>query len=49
MSTSESLCETFVLVYYAQYLRFWKQWLKEILSCHLWELFEINVLFYGCH
>jgi len=26
---------------------FWDQWLKEILSCHLWESIEIDVLFYG--
>jgi len=36
-----------VLVFYAQYLTFWEQWLKVILSCHLWESIEITVSFYG--
>jgi len=26
-----------------------EQWLKKILSCHLWEAIEIDVLFYGHH
>ena len=32
LSTSQSLSDTFVLVFYAQYLTLWKQWLKVILS-----------------
>ena len=50
ISTSQSLSDTFVLVFYAQYLTFWEQWLKMILSsfsCHLWESIEITVSFYG--
>ena len=31
----------FVHVFYAQYLRFWEQWLKIKLSCHPWESIEI--------
>jgi len=47
ISTSQSVSETFVLVFYAQYLIFWEQCSKEILSCHPWESIEIDVLFYG--
>ena len=47
---SQSLNETFVLVFYAKYLRLWEQCLKEIFSCHpWWESIEINVLFYVHH
>ena len=38
---------TSVLVFYAQYLTFWEQWLKVILSRHLWESIDIAVSFYG--
>ena len=47
ISTSQSLSATSVLVFYAQYLTFWEQWLKVILSCHLRESIEIAVSFYG--
>jgi len=45
--TSQSLSEYFGLVFYTQYLIFWEQWLKEILSCHPWEPVDIDVLLYG--
>ena len=41
--------EISVLVFYAQYLIFWEQWLKEILSGHPQESVEIDDLFYGHH
>jgi len=47
ISTSQSLSDTFALVFYAQYLTFWEHWLKVILSCHFWESIEITVLLYG--
>jgi len=46
IETSQSLSDTFVLVFYAQYLMSWEQWLIVILSCHLWESIEIAVSFY---
>jgi len=45
--TSQSLSDTFVLIFYAQYLIFREQSLKVILSCHLWESIEIPVSFYA--
>ena len=39
----------FCAIFCAQYLRFWEQGLKGILSCHLRESIEIDVLFYGHH
>jgi len=30
-------------------MRFWGQWLTEILSCQPWESIEIDVSFYGLH
>jgi len=47
ISTSQSLSDNFVLVFCAQYLIFREQWLKVILSCHLWESIQIAVSFYG--
>jgi len=47
--TSPPSSETFILVFSAQCLRFWEQWLKEILSCHSWKSIEIDGLFYGHH
>jgi len=47
-SISQSLSETFVFAFYAQYLTFWEQWSKEILS-HLLESIEVDVSFYGHH
>jgi len=47
--TSQSLSDSFVLIFYAQYLIFREQWLKELLSCHLWESTEIDFLFYRHH
>jgi len=41
ISTSQSLSKTVVLVFHAQYLRFWEQWLKEIFSHHLEELIKM--------
>jgi len=46
---NQSVTHTFVLDFYAQYLRFWELWIKEIISCHPWESTEIDVLFYGHH
>jgi len=45
----QSLSETFVLVFNAQYLRFWEQWLKEVLWCHRGGSVKIDILFYGHH
>jgi len=45
--TSQSLSDTFVFIFYAQYMTFREQWLKVILSCHLWESIEIAVSLYG--
>jgi len=42
--SNQSVTQCFVLVFYAQYLRFR---LKDIISCHPWEFFEIDVLLYG--
>jgi len=47
--TSKWLSETFVIVFYAPYRRFWEQWLIEILSYQPWESIVIDVLFYGHH
>ena len=44
--TSQSLSDIFVLIFYAQYLIFREQWVKELLSCHLWESTEIDFLLY---
>jgi len=39
----------FKSVFYTQYLRFWEQWLTEMLLCQPWESIEIDGLFYGHH
>jgi len=49
ISTGQPFRGTFVLVFHAQYQRFWEHWFKEILSCYPWESIETVVLFYGHH
>jgi len=36
----------FYACFSTHYASFWEQWLKEIVSCHPYELNKIDVLFY---
>jgi len=50
MTNNFNQSDTFILFLYAQYLRFWEQWLKEILS-HVIRGNQLKSIFcfYGHH